>query len=254
MPKPPPEEPWMRDLQQLVYDSLVLFAFGPEDAAESEIRNATCCAVQVKDEAFILTAEHVLTRTLDMISTVPNTICVVGGYIFELRGRPVYRSKGLDIATIPVSQGQIAALERDGRRVIRPEEWPPRLVEKDDRIIFGGFPGRVRRIESWDKGVFNGITSAGAVTSVTNDWFSYHGDPDDMSQSDVPTGREEDMLEKFDGISGGPVFRSSGAPSGKLELVGVVSQGTTVFGHPVFAFSRRLDVIDASGRIRGTQF
>lgn len=241
----------MRDLQQLVYDSLVLFAFGPEDAAQSEIRNGTSCVVQIKNDAFLLTAEHVLTSALQAISGIPGTICVVGAYVLELTGRAIYRNKSLDIATVALSQAQVQALERDGRRVIRPAKWPPQLAEEDDRIIFGGFPGSIRNIQSWDEGVFSGITSAGVVTSASADWFTYHGDPDDMSQFDVSTGREETLLEKLDGVSGGPVFRSSGTSDGTLELVGVVSQGTEVFGHPVFRFSRRLDEIDPSGRVSG---
>lgn len=254
MPQPPPEEPWMRELLQSVYDTLILFAFGPEDVAASAIRNGTCCAVQVKNDAFLLTAAHVLTGALDMLRIARDTICVVGTYELELRGRTVYHDERLDLATIPLSRGEIERLEGDGRRIIRIEQWPPRCAERGDKIIFGGFPRTMRRIQSWDEGTFNAVVSAGAVTSVSSDgdWFTYHGDPADMTQTDVPAGKEEeDLLEQFGGVSGGPVFRSSGIPSGGLELVGIVSEGTPVCGHTVVRFARRLDAIHPSGPIGG---
>jgi hypothetical protein len=93
------------------------------------------------------------------------------------------------------------------------------------------------------------VTSAGVVTTVLEDWFSYRGNPDDIAQFDVATGNEEPILERLGGVSGGPVFRVISHPVLRLALVGVVSEGTPVFGHPSFKFTRRLDVIELDGRI-----
>jgi hypothetical protein len=71
-----------------------------------------------------------------------------------------------------------------------------------------------------------------------------------MSQIDVATGLEDELLEHLDGISGGPVFRVVAKPIVRLELLGIVSQGSLVFGHHVGS-AARLDVIDTDGRIVG---
>src|SRR5438067_466692 len=106
----------MRDLLESVYDTLIPFAFGPEDSASTAIRNGTCCAVRVKNEAFLLTAEHVLTPALRAIQAKENAICVVGGYVIEMRGREVYWNEHLDLATVPLSRKHLKHLEDDGRR------------------------------------------------------------------------------------------------------------------------------------------
>jgi trypsin-like peptidase len=240
----------MRDLLQRVYDTLILFAFGPEDAASTAIRNGTCCAVQVGNEAFLVTAEHVLAPALSAIETNANTICVVGGYVMNMRGREVYRNAHLDLATIALTRKNVEQLEGDGRRIVRMDKWPPRLAENDDPVIFGGFPSSIRMIESWDTGHFKAVVSAGVVTSVSSDgnWFTYYGDPADMTQTDVNTDSEEELLQEYGGTSGGPVFRARGKSVDALELVGVVSEGGAELGHLVRC-ARRLDMIGASGSI-----
>jgi hypothetical protein len=252
MPKLSPEPAWMRDLLKSVYDTLILFAFGPEDAPSAVIRNGTCCAVQIGTEAFLVTSEHVLTPALRAIEAKPNMICVVGGYVMEMRGRQVYRNERLDLATIPLSRKHVERLESDGRRIIRVVDWPPRLAEKDEPLIFGGYPSSIRMVETWDVGDFSAVVSAGFVASVSSDgnWFTYHGEPDDMTQTDVKTGEEEDLLQEYGGISGGPVFRALGKSDDTLELVGVVVEGGAALGHLVRC-ARRLDAIDARGSMSG---
>jgi hypothetical protein len=240
----------MRDLLEWVYDTLIVFAFGPEDAPSAEIRNGTCFAVQTGTEAFLVTAEHVLTPALRAIEMKPNTICVVGGYVMEMGGRHVYRSERLDLATISLSRKDVERLKGEGRRVVRVGNWPPRLAEKDESLLFGGYPSSIRVVDSWDVGEFNAVVSAGLVVSVSSDgnWFTYHGDPADMTQTDVKTGVDEELLQQYGGISGGPVFRVPGKSVDALEVVGVVAEGGTALGHLVRC-ARRLDAIDARGSI-----
>ena len=129
-------------------------------------------------------------------------------------------------------------------------DWPPRLAERDDPVIFGGYPRSIRALESWDVGEVNALVSAGVVDSVSPDenWFTSYGDPADMTQTDVYTGIDEDLIQRYGGISGGPVFRAMGKTVDTLELVGVVAEGGATLGHLVRC-ARRLDVIDVRGSI-----
>jgi Trypsin-like peptidase domain len=252
MPKQPPDPPWMGDLLKSVYDTLIPLAFGPENGPSAAIRSGTCCAVQIGSEMFLVTAAHVLTPAMHAVQMDPHTICVVGTYVMEMRGRQVYRDERLDLATIPLSRRHIESLESDGRRIVRIDQWPPRLAQCDEPVIFGGYPGSIRRIESWDAGFFNAVVSAGVVSSVSLDtnWFTYHGDPVDMTQTNVTTGVTEELLQGYRGISGGPVFRAKGKSVAELELVGIVCEGGAELGHLVRC-ARRLDIIEASGSISG---
>ena len=241
----------MRELQLKIYATLLPFAFGPEWPHECDpIRSATCSAVQTEGGAFLLTANHVLEEALRTVHHSPDALCAVGVVEFPLRIRASYCSKAFDVATIPLTADELDALERDGRNIIRPTQWPPRLAANDEPIIFGGFPKAMRNVESWQSGTLSAVTSAGYVTACGEDWFSYRGDPDDMAQFDVATGEEENILEKLDGVSGGPVFRIQRQSNQVLfELVGVVSEGSVIFGHHAFTFARRLDIIAGDGRI-----
>jgi hypothetical protein len=172
-----------------------------------------------------------------------------------MRGRTIYVNEPLDLATIPLSGRHLERLHDDGRRIIDVHDRPPRLVQKGEKLLFGGYPGRIRTIESWDAGAFNAIVLIGEVESVSSDghWFTYHGKPEDMTQTDVATRSEEPILEELGGLSGGPVFRSSGAAGGQLELVGVVADApeNAFYGHIILRFARRLDVIRPDGSIVG---
>ena len=152
-------------------------------------------------------------------------ICIAGCIELSLGKRRVFRRPGLDLATVPLSSREVSALEGDGRRIIRPATWPPQPAEVGDPMIFGGFPGAIREIESWEEGMLRAVTYAGVVTSVLDDWFSYRGDPDNIAQFDVTTRGEEAVLERLDGVSGGPVFRVVGQPVLRLDLVGVRAKG-----------------------------
>ena len=54
------------------------------------------------------------------------------------------------VATPPVLMA-FDLLHQDGRKLTgRRQQWPSRLAQSDEPIIFGGYPSSVRRIESWE--------------------------------------------------------------------------------------------------------
>src|SRR2546426_5291568 len=215
----------VRELFRQASRLAIPFTFGPRQLREpASIRNATCSAIETPQGAFLLTADHVLVETLSAIESGENIICRAGCLELRLLDGDFYRKPRHDIATIPIPTAGIQALEAFGWQIVRPQTWPAAQVELGDVVIVCGFPGTTREIVSWEKGVFPSLAIAGIVNVADDDWCSYRGNPQEISQVDVRRGEQTTLFTDLRGISGGPVFRIVG-PALYLELVGAVSEG-----------------------------
>jgi hypothetical protein len=121
------------------------------------------------------------------------------------------------------SEPQVRAITSDGEIgscVFQPRSWPPPLLKAGDYVAFGGFPGNLRILESFDELVFPSWSSgASQVSSVSGlqfvstfereYWVSSFGNKYHMD------------LRALGGMSGGPVFIYRGL---YWDFVGIVSQ------------------------------
>ena len=208
VPGPPDYPKWLHEFERKLSRYALPFAFGPRLlTSTADLRNGTCFAIVIEETApFLLTADHVLDTALRYLAR-GHCDCVIGPLEPPLSDRIISRDKPLDVATIRLTQAEVQILERNDLLIVRPEEWPPRPPAARDLIVFVGFPASARVIHSWTDGLFNGLTSQAQITGIRHDGFRYRAELKDLRQYDVATGKEEDVLTDYGGISGGPVFR-----------------------------------------------
>ena len=131
-------------------------------------------------------------------------------------------NKRLDLATLKLSEKQLKDITSDGEVgscVFKPTDWPPPLPKKGECIAFGGFPGGLRSVRSFDELEFGSWSSGAAeISSVSDFQFACAFDRSYWIKS---FGENHMDLNVLGGMSGGPVLIKR-----KLhwDLVGIVSQ------------------------------
>lgn len=241
---------WVDRLQLEWWRYAIPFAFGPPPKRGTSvgIHSGSCSAVEIGDSRFILTAAHVVVEALKAISEAPTQV-IAGPLDLTVDAETASLNKTLDIATIPITSAQIEAIERDGKRVIRPHSWPPPEPKINDGILFAGYPGSWRLVLSWDELDFRATTLLVLVHSVHERYFLCHRDPNYSAPVQVNVQEEVPGMD-LAGCSGGPVFLVRNE-SGELlvpQLCGVVSQDRPVGDHTLLQLAR-LDALQPSGKI-----
>jgi hypothetical protein len=242
--------PWVERLHLEWWRYALPFAFGPPPKRETGtgIHAGTCCAVELGDARFLLTAAHVLAGALEALAQEPTQV-IAGPLNLVLDPSRARLNEPWDIATFPLTAAQVAAIERDGHRIIRPTVWPPREPQTGDGVLLAGYPGAWRLPVSWNEVDFRATTLLVLVHSVHDRYFMCHRDPDYSDQ--VRVGMQEDVPGlDLAGCSGGPVFLVRNE-SGELlapELCGLVSQDRPVGDHILLQLAR-LHTVQTNGDI-----
>lgn len=242
---------WVERLHLEWWRYALPFAFGPppKPGTRVGVRSGSCSAVEIGDSRFILTAAHVLVEALQALSREPTQV-IAGPLDLTIDPASVRFSKALDIATIPITPVQVQAIERDGKRVIRPGAWPPPEPKINDGVLLTGYPGSWRLVRSWDELDFRAVTLLVLVHSVHDHYFMCHRDPDYSEPVQVDVQEEVPGLD-LAGCSGGPAFLVRNE-SGELlvpQLCGVISQDRPIGDHILLQLAR-LDTLQTNGDMR----
>ena len=230
------------------------FAFGPRPTRRgtpAPLNSASASVVDLGAGPFLLTAAHVMTAALERRDE-PRFHCVAGPQEIRLDPAAVDLDDELDVATLPLSSADAAALEGDGLQIVRPPTWPPQALRRGDPVVLAGFPGPWRLQASRDELDFLSITILALVHDARPAEFVCHSDPDFRHERKISESTEP--LPDFGdarGLSGGPAFLVSNIPGQLLvpQLCGIVKEGVDLGGgHRIFRYAS-LSTLGSDGRL-----
>ncbi len=199
-----------------------------------KVFNGTVTLVQLPVGPVAITCEHVVRAALAAHVQDPNSLFQIGDVVIDLKHQLIDLSEYRDIATIRIEERQIAGLlagEEIGTALFAPVTWPPPRPTEHDYVAFGGFPGALREVTSFQDVVF-GTWSSGAskVHSSSERQFATQLERD---RWECAYGNQTHLaLADFGGMSGGPVFVMRDL---YWDLVGVVKEYHEAYDAVFFA-------------------
>lgn len=223
----------------LLFAKAAFFGQRPSKKRPSEISSGSVSLVDLGDGPLAITCEHVIAGYIDMAKKHDNCVFQIGSVEINPLEQLVEKNARLDLATIRLTAEQAKLITTEGEIgscIFRPTVWPPEPLQKGQFVAFGGFPGCLRTIESFDEYIF-GSWSCGAseISSVSDGQFVSAFEREYWVKS---FGSDHHMnIDALGGLSGGPVFIDRGL---YWDFVGIVSQYHENFDAMFFASSRAL--------------
>lgn len=207
----------------LLFAHVTFFGPRPSKIHPSEIRSGTISIVDLGAGPFAVTCEHVIAAYCNMKETHDNLVFQISNIEIDPLEQLIDKNARLDLATIHLSKEQLVSItsgEGISSSVFMPKSWPPDAIKDGDFVSFGGFPGSLRSIVSFDEYIFESWSCGGSkVSSVSEGQFVSAFEREKWVKS---FGAEHHLtLDALGGLSGGPVFINRGLYS---EFVGIVSQ------------------------------
>lgn len=199
--------------------------FGNPSYAHTDISNGTVTLIRFKDEKFGLTAAHVIDEYIERKSNDGNLQLHIGGHQVSLDDILFDKDQSKDICVLYLDEYEEAGFSMNGGvptefiDVKNTEIDPP---EAGEFLLFGGYPGDLRRIVSHNELNFGTMSSGGTQIEdvsidqllcqlrITEATFAY-------SERKIPAA-------PFGGLSGGPVFvrRTSNTGIVTFPLIGTI--------------------------------
>jgi hypothetical protein len=213
----------------------------PEDTTAQILHNGTICYVNTGSREIGITANHVYQTYLDDLERygVQAIECQFGSSTIYPERRAIAQSKRLDIASFDIPAVFVSAATGLSKTHHHAIQWPPRRVEKSELVVYGGYPGVLRK----EKGSIAELpfqVIAGRVNDVSEQNI--------VLEPEFQTSRwlNEEKNDDPGGWSGGPVFRYAHEPPiERLELVGFIY--AFPLGQAVLA--RHADAVLADGSL-----
>lgn len=207
----------------LLFAHVVFFGQRPSKSHPSEIRSGTISIIDLGEGPFAVTCEHVIAGYCEMKEIHNNLVFQIGNIEINPLEQLIDKNARLDLATIRLSEEQIKSITPEGEIgscVFRPKAWPPETLKEGEFVSFGGFPGSLRTVVSFDEYIFDSWSCGGSkVFSVSEGqfvsvferelWVKTFGAAHNLT------------IDSLGGLSGGPVFINRGLYS---DFVGIVSQ------------------------------
>jgi hypothetical protein len=218
----------------LLFAKAAFFGQRPSKKRPSEISNGTVSLVDLGDGPLAITCEHVIAGYIDMVKKHDNLVFQIGSVEIDPLKQLIDKNARLDLATIRLTEEQAKSITSEGEIgscIFRPKAWPSEALKEGQFVAFGGFPGQLRTVASFDEYIFRSWSSgASKISSVSNGQFVSAFEREFWVKS---FGAEHHMnMEALGGLSGGPAFIDRGL---YWEFVGIVSQYHESFDAMFFA-------------------
>lgn len=192
----------------LLFAKAAFFGQRPSPKRATEVRNGTITLVEIGNRKYGITCHHVVEGYRQYRERHDDVIFNIGHVELDPVDQLVDTDPKIDIALIELTNDQIIQLTSEGEigsQVHKPVKWPPSQPQKDEFVIFGGFPGSLRVVKSFDEYVFYSWSSGGSrIDSVSETriisaferdyWISSFGEKRNLE------------LKDLGGMSGGPAF------------------------------------------------
>ena len=199
--------------------------FGPRPSKDkvAKINNGTVTLADLGAGPIAFTCQHVIECYRQRCDEEGAIIFQIGNVELNPVEQLLAEDGKRDIATIRLTDEQVGHITSGGQigsSLFCPNEWPSRLPRKGEFIAFGGFPGRLREVKSFDELEFGSWSSgASGISSVSETQFVSAFEREFWVRS---FGVEEHLaLSILGGLSGGPALMNRGD---HWDLLGIVSQ------------------------------
>ena len=188
---------------------------------------ATGCLLQLHDEYFLVTAEHVLDKYQERLGNGESLVWQVGAVPFDPLPRVAWRgsskSRRKDIVFLRLSEREARDGADQARIILVASVWPPSVPKEGELVLLAGYPKRIREVEN-DTITPGPLSAMLKVTRSTGDGiFKCRYDSSDVTGFDSEALPLEDLRGNTGGVSGGPVFRIEDG-SDPFVFVGVISE------------------------------
>ncbi len=154
------------------------------------------------------------------------------------------------MATAQLSARQVAALEADGYRIVRPTGWPPPELQMDDPVLSVGFPSPWRLHVAWDQIDFRSTTKLALIHQLRPHEFACQIDPA-FGEEYRTVSEEIPPANELPGMSGGPGFLVRQKRVLVPALCGIITHRLELEDGNKLLYFARLEGIRPDGRIRG---
>ncbi len=222
------------------------FGSRPAKDRPAEINNGTITLADLGSGPLAITCHHVLSYYRKRLAREKDIVFQIGSLELNVLDQLIDENERLDIATLRLNDEQVAQITSEGEIgscVFIPKEWPCPAPKSGEFVAFGGFPGKLRTVRSFDELEFPGWSSGASEVSSVNDhqfvsaferqyWIRIFGPP------------EQGDLDILGGMSGGPAFINRGL---YWDMVGIVSQYNENYDAMVFS---SLSAVHPDGTIK----
>ncbi len=206
----------------LLFAKAAFFGQRPSPKKPTEIKNGTIALIDLGKGPMGITCQHVIEGYREDRNNFEEVIFNIGNVELDPIAQLLDENAKIDLALIELTENQIMEITSGGEigsSVIKPNKWPPEPPDKDKFVMFGGFPGSLRKVESFNEIVFSSWSSgASRIDSVSENRFISTFEREYWISS---FGKEHHMgLHDLGGMSGGPAFIDRGL---YFEFVGILS-------------------------------
>jgi hypothetical protein len=207
----------------LLFAKPAFFARRPSKARTAKVRNGTVTLVDLGKGPLAVTCQHVIARYRRLRRCSSKVIFQIGNVELDPIAQLVDEHTRIDLATIALTGEQTRAITLGteiGSCVFQPKGWPPPPSKPGEFVAFGGFPGALRVVVSFDGLDFGSWSSGGSeISSVSDHQFVSAFDREQWVAS---FGVKHQLgLTALGGMSGGPAFISRGLYS---DLAGFIRE------------------------------
>ncbi len=204
----------------------ILFGVPPSPLRPSKVNNGTATLIRRDGEWLVVTCAHVLAHYRRVRQANADCFFAVGNCHFDPLPQIVAEDDALDVCVIRLSAAQAMTVVEGnmgiGQDFFELNSALTVPVKIGDFVAFGGFPGDLRRLESFDAFNFGTYSSGAArVTDRHTDYIACQFEREHWVRSG--DGGEPEP-ESLGGMSGGPAFviRHSSAGLMSYEFCGVI--------------------------------
>lgn len=227
----------------LIYSTFIAIA---ERKGRSEYivhNNATCSFIDTGVRKFAVTNFHVIEKYRELKQEKANLILQVGSCIIDIEKSIIEENKRLDLVTFQIDDH---IMDINKKQFCSCPNWPPKRAEKEENILYVGFPGKFRETKSTNELYFYVTAFFEVVTDCSEEHFSI------LIDRKLWTKRfglkDISEFDNWGGFSGAGVFRLSEEKRvAFLEPLGVMFSACQSYE---ILLIRHIDFIDANGAIK----
>jgi len=219
----------------LLFAKAVFFGARPSESRPFKVNSGTVTLADLGGGPIAITCEHVIAEYDDMRRESDEVLFQIGCTEIDPIAQLIDKNARLDLAIIRLTEHQVEAITSEGEIgscVFKPRTWPPPSLNKGEYVAFGGFPGYLRDVVSFDELEFGSWSSgASEVSSVSDFQFISAFEREFWVKS---FGSEHHMnLDALGGMSGGPAFINRGL---YWDLAGIIYEYDKNYDAVFFCF------------------